>query len=198
MIADPPVEIERKFLVATPPGPKNLQTVEVRQDYLTSEADTVEIRLRQKGGACFMTVKSGSGLIRSEYEIPLDRAQFDVLWPATEGRKIEKTRYLGRLDDDGVFELDVFSGSLAPLIVVEVEFPSAEAARDFTPPAWFGEDVTNDKRFKNKALATSGNPLAAMNPPGAACCSRLGSDVEMLTRQPTASFTARPESHARQ
>ncbi|MFN4153819.1 MAG: CYTH domain-containing protein [Paracoccaceae bacterium] len=160
MTGNPPVEIERKFLAAALPDLQSLTAVEVRQGYLTSETDTVEIRLRQKGQASFMTLKSGSGLLRTEYEIPLDPSQFDTFWPATEGRRIEKTRYLGALDGHTVFELDVFHGTLAPLIVVEVEFTSVAAARDFTPPAWFGDDVTEDARFKNKALATAGNPLA--------------------------------------
>ena len=59
------------------------------------------------GDACFMTLKSGTGLQRSEYEITIDWPQFDVLWPSTDGRRIEKTRYQGRLGDKQVFELDI-------------------------------------------------------------------------------------------
>ena len=120
--------------------------------------ETIEVRLRQKGDACFMTLKSGAGLQRSEYEIMIDRSQFDVLWPATDGRRVEKTRYPGRLGDQRVFELDVFSGVLAPLTLVEVEFTAVEAAAEFVPPAWFGMDVTDNKCFKNKSLAVIGLP----------------------------------------
>jgi adenylate cyclase len=158
MTENSPVEIERKFLVATLPNLQVLEAVQVRQGYLTAVEDSVEVRLRQSGDACFVTLKSGSGVQRSEYEITIGRSQFGVLWPATDGRRIEKTRYQGRLGDQLVFELDVFSGDLAPLTFVEVEFTSVEAASDFVPPGWFGKEVTDDKRFKNKALATSGLP----------------------------------------
>lgn len=158
MTESAPVEVERKFLVSALPDLGALDAVSVRQGYLTASDDSVEARLRQTDDAFFMTLKSGEGLQRTEYEIPIDRSQFDVLWPATAGRRVEKIRYVGRLEDRWVFELDVFSGRLASLVLVEVEFPSREAASTFVPPSWFGREVTNDKRFKNKALATSGLP----------------------------------------
>lgn len=164
MTADPPVEIERKFLVALLPDLRTLEAVQVRQGYLTRAEDSVEIRLRQMGDAHFMTLKSGAGLLRLEHEVPLDPSQFEALWPATEGRRIEKIRHLGQLEDQRVFELDVFSGQLAPLVLVEVEFDSVEAARRFAPPAWFGTDVTEDKTFKNKVLAMHGLPPGTVEP----------------------------------
>lgn len=153
-----PIEVERKLLVSALPDLGKLEAVTVRQGYLTAAGDTVEVRLRQAGHAFFMTLKSGEGLQRTEYEIPIEQSQFDVLWPATAGRRIEKVRHVGRLEDQWVFELDVFFGRLASLVLVEVEFPSIEAAWAFVPPPWFGRDVTDDKRFKNKTLATSGLP----------------------------------------
>ncbi|HNS59165.1 MAG TPA: adenylate cyclase, partial [Nitrosomonas europaea] len=68
---------------------------------------------------------------------------------------VEKTRYSGKLPDGQLFELDVFAGHLSPLMLVEVEFLSEDAAQAFIPPPWFGEEVTEDKRYKNKALALS-------------------------------------------
>jgi adenylate cyclase len=148
-----PLEIERKFLVKTLPPLAGLKAVPVRQGYLTSAGDTVEIRVRQMGADLFLTLKSGGTLTRAEYEVAIDRAQFDTLWPATEGRRVEKTRHTGRLASGELFELDVFEGAHAGLMLVEVEFPSTAAARDFVPPDWFGADVTSDGRYKNKALA---------------------------------------------
>ena len=158
MTESAPIEIERKFLVSALPDLGRLEAVAVRQGYLTAADDSVEARLRQSGDAFFMTLKSGEGLQRMEYEIPIDQSQFDVLWPATARRRIEKVRHVGRLEDQRIFELDVFSGRLAPLVLVEVEFPSRETALAFIPPTWFGPEVTDDKRFKNKTLATSGLP----------------------------------------
>ena len=61
-------------------------------------------------------------------------------------------RFRGRLPGGLIFELDVFSGPLAPLMLVEVEFPSVEMAEAFVPPAWFGAEVTEDERYRNRAL----------------------------------------------
>ena len=147
-------EIERKFLVEGP-VPGGLSAVPVRQGYLTAATDSIEARLRQKGDEYFLTLKSGEGLIREEREILINRLQFETLWPGTEGRRVEKTRHLGHLPNGLRFELDVFSGHLAPLMLVEVEFPTEAEAGAFIPPVWFGQEVTLDKRFGNKALAHS-------------------------------------------
>jgi len=152
-------EIERKFLMDGPipagPGPELLPARPIRQGYLTTAADSVEIRLRQEGKTHSLTLKSDGGLIREEREIAIGAAQFEALWPATEGRRVEKNRRRGTLPGGQAFELDIFSGHLAPLMLLEVEFASEAAARAFVPPDWFGQEVTEDRRFKNKALAHS-------------------------------------------
>ena len=56
--------------------------------------------------------------------------------------------------------LDVFEKDLAPLIMAEVEFESEEEAHAFIPPAWFLEDVTNDKRYHNSNMSKGITPLA--------------------------------------
>lgn len=152
------VEIERKFLVARLPVLEGLKSKPVRQGYVTLEGDSIELRLREKGGAYFLTLKSEGGLARMEREIEIERAQFEELWPTTGGRVVEKTRYVGALADGTGFELDVFAGELAPLVMVEVEFDTVEAALAFTPPDWFGADVTEDRRYRNRALADNGVP----------------------------------------
>ncbi|MHA3976675.1 CYTH domain-containing protein [Halovulum sp. GXIMD14794] len=152
------IEIERKFLVRQMPDLSNARSEAVRQGYLTLPEDSVELRLRQKGARFFLTLKSGDGLARQEREVPIDAAQFDRLWPATEGRRIEKERWTGGLPGGLVFELDVFAGAHAPLRLVEVEFPSEDAARSFTPPDWLGTEVTSDKRYGNKVMALRGLP----------------------------------------
>ena len=146
-------EIERKFLVATCPVLDRARSETVRQGYVTDPDDSVELRLRQKGLAYFLTVKSAGTLQRAEHETAITVRQFETLWPATQGRRIEKTRYTGTLPDGLIFELDIFCGTLAPLMLVEVEFATLDAADAFIPPDWFGADVTAEKRFKNKSLA---------------------------------------------
>jgi adenylate cyclase len=59
---------------------------------------------------------------------------------------------------DRMIELDVYEGPLAGLVTAEVEFPSERDGSAFEPPAWFGEEVTDDDRYKNEALAREGIP----------------------------------------
>lgn len=151
-------EIERKFLVKKPPA--NLQrypSTEISQGYLAITNDGTEIRLRKKGFRYYQTVKSGHGLQRVEVEIELSKDQFENLWQMTEGKRIEKIRYEIK-ESELIIELDVFSGNLAGLLVAEVEFQTIRQAKSFLPPSWFGIEVTDDERFKNKNLATSGLP----------------------------------------
>ena len=57
-----------------------------------------------------------------------------------------------------VAEVDLFEGDLAGLCVVEVEFPSEDAASAFEAPDWFGRDVTAVKGWSNADLARNGRP----------------------------------------
>lgn len=152
-------EIERKFLVSALPDLSEAVRATLRQGYVTSPEDSVEVRLRQSDQACFLAVKSGEGVVRAERETALSAEDFMTLWPATEGQRVEKTRWTGRLDDTLCYELDIYAGALAPLLTVEVEFGSEQEAAAFVPPEWFGVDVSTDKRFRNKSLALHGATL---------------------------------------
>ncbi|TJZ91244.1 CYTH domain-containing protein [Paracoccus gahaiensis] len=153
---EPSLEIERKFLVTTLPDLAAASRSSLRQGYLTVPEDSVEVRLRQTDGTFILCVKSGEGIVRGEREIEISEAQFQLLWPQTEGRRVEKTRWTGGLDQGLTFELDIFGGALAPLMMVEVEFRSEAEAHQFVAPDWFGRDVSTDRRFGNKSLALSG------------------------------------------
>jgi CYTH domain-containing protein len=151
------MEIEKKYVVRDLPNPQQLAEGErIRQGYLAL-ADNEEVRLRAKGGSFYLTVKTGRGLVRGEYEVVLDASAFEVLWPATEGRRLEKTRHRVPVAG-GTAEVDVFDGMLSGLAVVEVEFATIEEARAFVPPPWFGTEVTEDVRYANRSLACSGRP----------------------------------------
>ena len=55
-------------------------------------------------------------------------------------------------------ELDVYHGLLENLLVGEIEFESLMDAQSFVPPDWFGREVTEDERYKNKSLVIHGLP----------------------------------------
>lgn len=151
-------EIERKFLVSNlPPGIDAYPHNNIIQGYLRISEDGSEERVRRKGTRYSHTVKSGKGLIREETEKEISEEQFDELWPNTKNKRISKIRY--DIGYKGVLiELDVYSGELEGLVVAEVEFESEEDSSYFIPPKWFGEEITQDERYKNKNLALSGMP----------------------------------------
>ena len=64
-----------------------------------------------------------------------------------------KKRWLIPLQDDLTAELDVFAAPYEGLYLAEVEFPSKEAAEAFTPPSWFGEEVTYSPLYHNSTLS---------------------------------------------
>jgi adenylate cyclase len=116
------------------------------------------VRVRRRAGRAWLTVKSGAGRVRVEEEIEIEAERFERLWPLTEGRRIEKTRYELPAHDALVIEVDVYAGELEGLVTAEVEFPSEEAAEAFAAPDWLGADVTEDPRYKNQRLARDGAP----------------------------------------
>ncbi len=152
-----PKEIERKFCVREMPDLAICKGVDISQGYLVVDTEGTEVRLRRKGEQFYQTVKLGKGVKRTEVEVELHRAQFDLLWPLTAGRRVEKARY-EVTEGVGTIELDVYRGRLKGLVVAEVEFESVPESARFVPPPWFGRDVTDDDRYKNATLAQMGMP----------------------------------------
>lgn len=154
------VEIERKFVAAGPPADLAPERVEaIQQGYLALEGGGREVRLRRRGDACSLTVKSAGGLQRQEWEIELTAEQLEALWPATEGHRVEKVRSVYRWLGRDV-EVDVYEGHLTGLCTMEVEFPDLHASEAFEVPPWMGREVTGDKAYKNQRLATASGPPA--------------------------------------
>ena len=60
----------------------------------------------------------------------------------------------------------MYNGSLAGLVVAEVEFTSAGASVQFTAPPWFGTEVIEDEAYKNLHLALHGKPSRVSPPRG--------------------------------
>lgn len=155
------LEVERKWLISALPEAELARassSEEIDQGYLTIGQQGGETRVRSRAGQFVLTVKSGTGMVRSETSVEISREQFDALWPATEGQRVEKVRHLIALPErpELLIELDVYTGSLAGLIVAEVEFENEAEATGFQAPSWFGAEVTHDARYKNHSLALQG------------------------------------------
>ena len=148
------IEIERKFLVKKIPD--NLDTyerIDMIQGYLNTDP---VVRVRKENDDYVLTYK-GSGLLsHSEYNLPLNKEAFDHLLKKCDGIIISKSRYKIPIENNLTAELDIFKGDLDSLKLVEVEFDSVEEADNFTPPEWFGEDVTTDGRYHNSYISKYG------------------------------------------
>ncbi len=152
-------EIERKFLVGDPgEGTRAASRSEpIAQGYLAVDPAGAEVRVRRRGDSTVLTVKRGSGERRDEVEFAIGAEEFERLWELTSGRRVSKRRHYVEAGEL-TYEIDVYEGELADLVVVEVEFPSTGAARAFAPPEWFGRELTGDSRYANAALALEGLP----------------------------------------
>jgi len=140
-------EIERRFLVrglredtlAAFPG------MELEQHYLSG---CQGVRVRKAGARFILTVKGRGSLDRVEVEKDLTEEEYSVLFTLCD-RGLAKRRYrVGR------WEVDIFKGSLAGLVLAEVELSEV---RETLPPFPFSDvefiEVTQDPRFTNSNLA---------------------------------------------
>lgn len=146
------LEIERKFLV------KNLddalaQAVDRHsfiQAYMsrTPEA-TVRVRIADNSRA-WLTIKGrNQGAVRHEYEYEIPVADALEMVAIAPGKTLSKTRHIV-MDGGFRWEIDVFDGELAGLVLAEVELPDSN-----TPvalPSWLGPEVTGDPRYYNSNL----------------------------------------------
>lgn len=146
------LEIERKFLVdAAQWQPDAARGTRYRQGYLSADPARV-VRVRTAGDSAFLTVKGLTvGAVRREYEYPIPLADAnEMLDRLCIASVIDKIRYRERLGAY-VWEIDVFEGENAGLIVAEVELPSPHATLALL--SWAGLEVTGDTRFFNSNLA---------------------------------------------
>lgn len=159
------VEVERRWLVPEAPADALAAPAQrIDQGYLTIGSDGAETRVRHRGEQYVLTVKSGSGMVRSEHEVALSADQFEALWPATQGARVEKTRHALHADDGHLIELDVYDGALSGLTIAEVEFDDPWGAEAFVAPYWFGREVTAEPGYRNQSLALRGLPAPGEPP----------------------------------
>lgn len=158
------IEIERKFLVASDAYKRMAYArADIRQGYIAAAAGrTVRIRLRRETElpsgnliheGAFLTIKGPSddaGLSRYEFETEVPVADGrDLMHIALPGA-IEKTRWLVRMSDDHIFEVDEFHAANEGLVVAEVELASDDES--FLLPDFIDREVTGDRRYYNSHL----------------------------------------------
>lgn len=151
-------EIERKFLVKDMPSIANDSERFLIEQYYISINPEIRLRKVQKLNSdqvnYYMTQKSDGTKVRDEIETEVNESSYICNQEKMIGHMIKKTRTRIPFGNKLIAELDVYHG--IDLRVVEVEFKSKSEADAFIPPLWFGEEVTNDKRYKNRNLAIKG------------------------------------------
>ncbi|MBU1370478.1 MAG: CYTH domain-containing protein [Bacteroidetes bacterium] len=148
------MEIERKFLVEGNFRSFILQSIAIKQAYLCKdEQHTIRIRIAEP--KAWITIKGkpeADEISRFEWEKPLDMDEATILFERCTLGKIEKIRHL--IPQGGhTFEVDEFLGNLKGLIIAEIELK--HPAEIFERPEWLGNEVSEDIRYTNAALAES-------------------------------------------
>lgn len=151
------IEIERKFLVLDDSWRSAADAgTPLRQAYLSrvTGADAVRssIRVRTDGECAYLNIKSATmGVRRQEYEYPIPPADAEaMLADLCVGAVVEKIRYHVTVGAH-VWEIDVFTGANAGLVVAEIELDDETDA--FEHPPWLGKEVSMDTRYYNVCLA---------------------------------------------
>lgn len=148
------VEIERKFLVRDERWTTGIRSVRtIRQGYV-AEGPTLTARVRTSEGHGRLTLKSrAAGLARLEFNFELGPDDAERLLAEHRiGGLVEKKRH--RVFWEGQeWDVDVFLGENAGLVVAEIEFADEASSRDFVPPPWAGAEVTGVERYYNASLA---------------------------------------------
>lgn len=144
-------EIERKFRVADERWRQNAeQGLWFRQGYLATQG-SITVRVRRVGDWAFLTLKGppkGGARDEFEYRIPVREAE-QMLEALCERPFIEKTRYA--LEYGGhTWEVDVFAGENAGLVMAEVELSRPDEPVQLPP--WIGREVTDDPKYLNVNL----------------------------------------------
>ncbi|MGV3575525.1 MAG: CYTH domain-containing protein [Devosia sp.] len=151
-------EIERKFLVSGDGWKSAVESsARLQQGYLSTSAKaTVRVRIYDDKEAVLTLKGKAEGISRAEFEyaIPLEDAR--ELMEMSRPNVIEKRRYNVPFEAH-TWEVDVFEGHHAGLVIAEVEMTSVDEHVHL--PDWAGREVSHDDRYANASLSrTPGIP----------------------------------------
>lgn len=151
------IEIERKFLLRKSEIENYLKNIpksiirelSIEQFYIEI-SDKREIRYRmikedRQSTIYLKTIKTGSGISRTEEEFPVDIVEYQSFIMAS-SIIINKVRYIV-----GDLEFDFYSDGLR---ILEKEYPTEkEALEDVIDFPFINKEVTGDKYFSNAQIA---------------------------------------------
>jgi CYTH domain-containing protein len=144
-------EIERKFLVKGDYKDSVTKSDHIVQGYIATLGPKT-VRIRISGDKGYITIKGKSnatGVSRFEWEKEIPLGDAVQLMDLCDGGVVEKVRHLVPFAGH-TFEVDEFLGDNSGLTVAEVELRSEDEV--FDRPSWLGEEVTQDRRYRNSNL----------------------------------------------
>ena len=145
-------EIERKFLIRNDSWREAAGVgIPIKQGYLVGGKEA-SVRVRLQGDKANLNIKSATlGVRRQEFEYPIPVEEAEIILTTLCQRPIiEKTRYLV-VYANKQWEVDVFEGNNAGLVVAELELH--DETEKFEAPPWLGEEVSDDPRYYNTCLS---------------------------------------------
>ncbi len=145
-------EIERKFTVDMKKWHPDGAGIQVRQGYIPASGRT-SVRVRVTGDRAWLTIKGETvGPARDEFEYSIPPADAHQMLETLCARPfIEKTRYFTEYAG-AAWEVDVFEGENAGLVVAEIELAHEDQA--FEKPPWVLMEVTDDPGYYNVNLVS--------------------------------------------
>lgn len=155
------IEIERKFLVESDEWRRDAGSGRRFCQGHVARDGKASVRIRRADDKAYLTIKGKrTGIARAEfeYEIPVGEAE-EMLHTLCAKPLLEKTRYC--VEHAGLtWEIDVFAGPAAGLIVAEVELRSPDQL--ISLPRWIGIEVTHDPRYRNSSIVDDRPPVRAV------------------------------------
>jgi adenylate cyclase len=145
-------EVERKFLVSGD-GWQDLVTgrTPIRQAYLAPNGKaSVRVRIKDNHTATLTIKNRGAGMRRLELEYPIPVLEAESLIALRSGSVIEKVRHIVPFGG-ATWEVDVFAGENAGLVIAEVELRDEHQHVELPP--WVGAEVTGTPQYYNGSLA---------------------------------------------
>lgn len=143
------MEIERKFLISGFPNLPLLREAEMEQGYLCTNP---VVRIRRSAfleHTTYVLCFKGKGtLARQEIEMPLTPQQYAQLCDLLPKQPIQKHFRVYQLPDGRQLECSMVDpGCPTSFYYAEVEFPSIQEALAWEPPAFLGQEMTQDPSF---------------------------------------------------
>jgi len=142
-----PIEIERKFLVASDDWKRSAtHSVHIR-DGLIAAYKGRKVRVRIAGDVATITIKGPrSGLARAEFEYEIALADAEqMLSVFCRDDHVEKQRFFVQAAG-AVWHVDVYGGVLEGVVIAEIELN--RELQKVELPSWIGKEVTGDLSYR--------------------------------------------------